>query len=61
MLANFRGFPFEQDARMDSKDSKSISRKDFIVLTFTLVGSVAITGSCGSSSSGGGTVGRKRL
>jgi hypothetical protein len=46
---------------MDSKDAKSISRKDFIVLTFTLVGSAAITASCGSSSGGGGTGGRTRL
>ena len=35
-------------------DSKSMTRKDFFVLTFSLVGSAVVASNCGSSSGGGG-------
>lgn len=38
-------------------DSKSMTRKDFFVLTFSLVGSAVVASNCGSSSGGGGTGG----
>jgi hypothetical protein len=36
-------------------DSKSMTRKDFFLLTFTLVGSAVVASSCGSSGGGGTT------
>jgi hypothetical protein len=38
-------------------NTKSMTRKDFITLTFTLVGSAMIAPACSSSSTGGGTGG----
>src|SRR5258707_363058 len=38
-------------------DSKSMTRKDFFVLTFSLVGSAVVASNCSSSNSGGGTGG----
>ena len=39
-------------------DSKSMTRKDFFVLTFSLVGSAVVASNCGSSNGGGGTGGK---
>ena len=38
-------------------DSKSMTRKDFFVLTFSLVGSAVVASNCGSSNGGGGGTG----
>jgi hypothetical protein len=38
-------------------DSKSMTRKDFFVLTFSLVGAAAVASNCSSSNNGGGTGG----
>jgi len=38
-------------------DSKSMTRKDFFVLTFSLVGSAVVASNCSSSNGGGGTGG----
>jgi hypothetical protein len=39
-------------------DSKSMTRKDFFVLTFSLVGSAVVASNCSSSNGGGGTGGK---
>jgi hypothetical protein len=41
----------------DCMDSKSMTRKDFFVLTFSLVGSAVVASNCSSSNGGGGTGG----